>query len=273
MNRHHVRAAMGAALALLGTVLPARAAAQVAVLDDAVQEHAARPGEAYEGVLRVRNTTAAPLEVKVYLTDYAFSADGSTQYPAAGSLPRSSARWLTLGTSSLRMAPGATAEVPYRVAVPAGAAGGSYWTMVMVEPLEAGDAEATLARTPQGQVGLRAKMRFGVQMATHVGAASAGAELAFAEPHAVHANGRRAFEVDVRNPGTRAVRPALRLELFDAQGNAVARVEATRGLLYPGTSLRHTFDLGALPAGTYQALVVGDAGGDRLFGARYQLAL
>jgi hypothetical protein len=266
------RRSLGTALAL-AALASAPAAAQVAVLDDAVQERAVRAGEAYEGVLRVRNTTAAPLEVKVYLTDYAFSADGTTDYPAAGSLPRSSARWLSLGTSALRLAAGETAEVPYRVAVPSGAADGSYWTMVMVEPLTAGDAEATPAAAPRGRVGLRAKMRFGVQMATHVGAPASGAELAFAEPRAVAAGGRRALEVDVRNPGARAVRPALRLELFDAEGNAVARVEAVRGLLYPGTSLRHSFDLGALPAGTYRALVVGDAGGDRLFGARYDLAL
>lgn len=271
MDRPFLRAAL-AALAL-ACALPAAGAAQVAVLDDAVQERAARPGETYEGVLRVRNTTGAPLEVKVYLTDYAFDADGGTDYPPAGSLPRSSARWVGLGTSALRLAAGETAQVPYRVAVPAGAGDGSYWTMVMVEPLQAGDAEATRPAPARGQVGLRAKMRFGVQLATHVGPPAAGTELAFAAPRAVASGGRRALEVDVRNPGARAVRPALRLELFDRDGNAVARVEAVRGLLYPGTSLRHSFDLGAVPAGTYHALVVGDAGGDRLFGARYDLAL
>ena len=45
----------------------------------------------------------------------------------------------------------------------------------------------------------------------------------------------------------------------------------------PGSRLRETgllrFDLGAIPAGEYQALVVADAGGDQVFGAQYHLKL
>jgi hypothetical protein len=81
------------------------------------------------------------------------------------------------------------------------------------------------------------------------------------------------LELEVANSGTLAYRPELRVELFDAAGNRAGTFSATRGLVYPGASIRQRFELGRLPAGDYQALVVGDSGGAEVFGAQYRLKL
>jgi hypothetical protein len=51
----------------------------------------------------------------------------------------------------------------------------------------------------------------------------------------------------------------------------VGRFEAGAERIFPGSSVRSQFQLGALAAGTYQALVIADAGDVGVFGARYTL--
>jgi hypothetical protein len=271
----HLRPFLRLSVAAVAAAACARtAAAQVLVTSSSVEEHQARPGEQWSGVIRLRNTTGTPQDVRVYLSDYAFQADGTTTYGQPGSSPRSSARWTTVSPSRVTVPANGEATVGYTVAVPAGAAlTGTYWSMVMVEGISPEGAEAAVARSARVRIGVRPTIRYGVQIATTM-AGTGSAKAAFANPHAEPAAaGHRTLAFDLANQGDLGFRPKVRLELFDAAGSSVGRWEAARGLLYPGSSLRQAFDLGALPAGTYQALVVADAGGESVFGARYRLSL
>lgn len=269
MKRCFVAAALGVA----ALALPARA--QITVVGVGVEERQARPGETYSGTLRLRNEGGEAAEARLYLTDYAFSADGSTTYGAAGSAPRSNARWVTFTPSHVRVPAGGEATVGYTVAVPAGGAlSGSYWSMLMVEGIAPGAPEsATAPRGPRTEMGVRTTLRYGVQLATTL--SGSGARRAdFRGTRALGAaGGEKRIELDLVNSGEVAYRPELRIELFDEAGNAAGTFTSRRGLLYPGTSLRQVFELGALPAGSYQALVTADTGGDEVFGAQYRLKL
>lgn len=256
---------LAAALAL--AALPAAAAAQVTVLSGTLDERAAAPGERYTGTVRLRNTSAQPQQARVSQTDYRFLADGRTFYDPAGSTARSNAGWITFTPASLTLAPGEEATVAYTVAVPAGGAvRGTYWSVLMVETVR---PEAAGSRA--GRLDLKPQIRYAVQVATHVGQAER--RIALEGAHLTREGGAKAFEVDVLNTGTQADRLELRVELFDAEGAQAARLTSTRGLVYPGTSVRQRFDLGSLPAGTYRALLVVDTGSDDVFGAEYTLRL
>jgi hypothetical protein len=271
MNRPKLRIS----LARLGLLLaPAAGAhAQVAVTSPAVQEHDARPGERYQGTIRVRNTTGRPQQARIYLADYAFQADGVTRYGAPGSSPRSNAAWITVSPSSVTVPAGQEVTVAYSVAVPEGRPlTGTFWSMVMVEALGDGAPAAGAPRGARVSLGVRPTIRYGVQVATTI-AGTGTRKAEFAGTRAEGSAAGKALEFDVLNSGDLAFRPALRLELFDEQGAPAGKFEAKRGLVYPGTSVRQRFELGALPAGTYQALVVADTGGDEVFGARYRLKL
>lgn len=246
---------------------PAALAAQVSVISSTLEERQAAPGERYTGTVRLRNTSAGPQEARLYQTDYRFLADGRTFFAQPGTTPRSNAAWVQFNPARLTLAAGEEAVVAYAVSVPAGEeVRGSYWSVLMVETAR--------PEPPAGArrgVGITPTVRYAVQVATHVGQAER--RIAFEGARLVERGGARALEVDVVNTGQQADRLELHVDLFDAEGAPAGRLTSARGLVYPGTSIHQRFELPALPAGTYRALLVVDTGGDEVFGAEYTLRL
>jgi hypothetical protein len=257
-------------LFLAAPVVPLRA--QITVLGGGVEEHAARPGETYSGTLRLRNDGREAADARVDLRDYTFAADGSSRFDPPGSLLRSNARWIAFSPSQVHIPPGGEAALGYTVTVPPDAGRGTFWSMLMVTAIERGAAGST-APPPDARVrlGIQATLRYGVQIATTL--AGPAPRVAFSNAHAYAGPRGKVLELDLANAGEVAYRPEVRVELFDEAGQRVASFSSRRGLLYPGTSLRQRFELGTLPSGSYQALVVADAGGDQVYGAQYRVKL
>ena len=256
-----------AALALLA----APAAAQISVVGSSVEEHAARPGERYEGSVLIRNSSDRPQAVRVYQSDYSFFADGTSHFDDAGTTPRSNAAWIKTSVSTVTIPPSSDVAVTYAVSVPAvDSLRGSYWSAVMVE----GEVIPPAA-TGAHQIGIGAVVRYAVQLSTNIqsaGELSGSRTIGLTNQRLVtDSTGDRSLEIDVTNTGERAYRPALWVELYDDAGAQRAKVQQQRGLLYPTTSLRQHFALPVLPAGSYKAVVFADTGGENVFAAQYKL--
>ena len=264
---------VGLLWALLVSV-PLPGAAQIAVREGTLQQREARPGEVYTGTILVTNTTDVAQEVRLYQTDYIAYADGRAFYGEPGTEPRSNAAWITVNPSFLTVPARAQVAVPYTVQVPAESQpplSGSYWSVIMVEPVAAASGDsATLAKARPG-LGLIVRIRYAVQVVTHI-AGTGAARVEFENPRVVEADGRRVLEVDLRNAGDRSAPLQLRLELFDAGGKRVATEEASVRILHPGGSVRQRFGLAGAVGGTYQVMITADTGDD-LFGAQYTLRL
>jgi hypothetical protein len=257
-------------------VSAAQLCAQISVISNSVAERQAVPDESYEGTLLVRNDTDAPQDIKIYKTDYRFFADGRSLFAPPGTTARSNASWVTVSQSRLSIPPRQTVAVGYRVAVPNAAADslvGSFWSMIMVEGMatESPESPRHAGANARVQMGVKAVVRYGTQVVTHIGGSGAP-KIEFAAPKvALARDGGRQLAVDILNVGDRAHRLDITLELVDERGTSVAKVSSKRGLVYPGTSIRQQFDLGRLRPGAYTALVVTDAGDESLFGAQYAL--
>jgi urease gamma subunit len=251
-------------------------AAQVTVEGNTVREHQAQPGDTYSASFVVTNASDEPQQAKLYQTDYFTSADGTNLYGAPGTSSRSNARWVSVPSLALLIPPRSSREVTVTVAVPATLPlTGTYWSMVMVEGVPHGSGESTLPTVARQKVqaAVVARIRYAVQIVTHVGA-DARREARFEAPTVrATADGTKLLQVDVVNTGVRSFVPALALELFAQDGTRVKTASAAREITYPGTSLRQQFNLGPLPSGTYRALVTLDAGADAVFGAQYTLKL
>src|SRR5882757_145751 len=100
-------------------------------------------------------------------------------------------------------------------------------------------------------------MRYAVQIASHI-KTTGSRKVTFANTKFVTTKAKpdttQIFELDVINAGERAYRPALWIEVYDEQGTLKANARQERGLLYPGSSLKQTFQLGKLAQGTYRAV-------------------
>jgi hypothetical protein len=262
--RLHLAAFAAAAI----VAAPPAARAQIAVLSSTVVEKTAAPGEKYEGTIVVSNPTAQPQVARIYQTDYRFASDGTAHYDDAGSTPRSNASWITPQASRVVIPPNAQVSVPYSVVVPLGdSLRGTYWSMIMVEgaPVEA----APNSGGAKPAVAIGAVMRYAVQLATHI-RSSGTRTVQFSSPGASKtATGAAVLDVDMTDTGERGFRPTLWVEVYDSLGALKAKARQSRGLLYPGTSLHQHFDLGALPAGTYKAVIFADTGEDAVFATQY----
>lgn len=263
----------------VAAVLPA--SAQVSVRSALSDDREVLPGATYTGTILVRNETDQPQQARIYQTDYHFYSDGTNRYEEAGTMPRSNAGWIQFSPSLLTLPPGETLPVSYEVTVPdtVGQAVpvGTYWSMVMVEGIPPNSPTSTLGDATHIHLGVQQVTRYGVQIATHVIGQPADLPLKAVVLPDVNLvqqeNGAKVLNIAVENTGVQMIRPAMWVEVYDEQGQSKGRIEGAVYRIYPGTSILQQFDLGQLPAGTYQALVVVDAGGNDLFGAQYTLDL
>jgi hypothetical protein len=249
---------------LLSLALSGLAVAQMAVIGDLARPFDVLPGTIIEDALELRNSGADDSRVRVYLSDYSFNADGTSHYPEPGTLPRSNASWIELGALPTVIPAGGSVSLPYRVKVDQAAPAGSYWSLIMVE-------ELAPQRAATGTVTLQTVLRYGVQVITTI--APAPAELVFANPTFHEQAGESVLTLDVLNTGERSVLARHYLDLFDATGTPIGRVEGSVLRTYPGTSIRQNFVLGALAPDSYLAVVIADGGDEDLFGAQYNLTV
>jgi hypothetical protein len=258
-----------AAAALLHA--PAIAGAQgISVLTNNVEEHEAVPGETYTGRIVIANASKQSQTARIYQTDYRFFADGRTYYDDPGTTQRSNARWITPQSQRVVVPPGAEIVVPYTVRVPTtDSVRGTYWSQIMVE----GAVSAPQTNSAGGaQLGIGAVLRYGIQIVTHIGS-TGKRSVTFENPSATRTDkGDAALDFDVISSGDRGVRPKLSIELYDAQGVLRGKASKSRGLLYPGTSLRQHFEFGALPKGTYKAVVFADTGDETVLAKQFTIA-
>lgn len=258
--------------ALAALLLASGLQAGVKLESELTQQKLAQPGEHYRGTLVLRNTGTTTAEAKVYQTDYSFASDGSNAYGAPGRLPRSNATWISLSRELVQIPPNGVERLEFEVKVPANKGlSGTFWSMVMVEPIAEASAEAA-EPLPERTTRLTQVVRYGVQIVTHLGTA-AEAGLVFTNPQIIKENGQRLFAIDVENNGQRWLSPGLSLELYNQSGTPVGKFQGPAKRLYPDTSARFQMDLGKVPNGKYLGLVVADGTGDNLFGANVELEI
>jgi len=263
------------AAAVLASVAGLRgpAAAQVEVLGGLSRRLELGPGEQAEGRVMVRNADERPQVVRVYLTDYQSLADGRTAYGDPAANPRSNAAWVHLVPQEQEIPPHSTAGFTYLIRVPeADSLAGTYWSMLMVEPVPKEELTPPAERPGQVRVTLRSVVRTGIHLVTNIRGGGRW-DLRFAARELERQDGRVFLRLDLENTGDRALGLTVWAELLDSLGVPLGRFDAERVGMYPGSAARARIDLTGVPPGAYQALVVADNGDEHVFGARYELVI
>jgi hypothetical protein len=262
--------------------------AAVSVIGELTREESAQPGEKFEGTIKLQNTGEVACQVNVYQTDYLFYADGSNVYGEPGSAVRSNADWLSVSPKRLTLPPKEMAVVYYSGQVPpvrklaslyndlkvtaSPDLVGTFWSMVMIEPVPETGAESMEDEAGKVKFGIRTKVRYGIQIVTNIGDTGTP-KIKFLEKKLIKQDGQAILQLDIENTGERWLSPTVWVELYDGEGTQVGRFEGSKKRIYPDCSVRHTVELKDVAAGEYKALVVVDNGDQYVFGAKYDLEI
>lgn len=230
--------------------------------------HEASIGSSYQGTILIQNDGDEQKEVLIYQKDYMFYSDGRVLYDDPGSIPRSNADWIHFSPKDTIVSPFGNIMIHYRVDVPqVDTLRGSYWSLLMIEPGETAEKES-IDKTQ----GVKTILRYGVQLITQIGYESS-CKIHFMNPVFERIETKNIFRIDLENIGVNMVQSEVWLELYDETGNRVQLFEKEKSRVFPGTSIRATYDLSNIVNGLYRALVIADCGGDNIFGAQYQLKI
>lgn len=259
-------------LVIAATPATAQGTGMVHVAGGLTRAYTVTAGSVTDGKLLMQNDGDAAADVRLYQTDYAFFADGRSLYGPAGKLPRSNASWIKLTPSQVTVPAHGTATVFFTITVPADdALHGTYWSVVMVEPLVSGSLDPATPTSAGVQVGVSMVHRYALQMVTTIGEGTAAVE--FSNTAVRQVGGKQVLQVDVANTGTVWLRPTAWAELFGPLGTSLGRLEGNKMRLYPGTSGRFTIPLTDIPAGAFDALVVVDDPDGEVFGTQLSLTV
>ena len=262
---------IAAALVLLLSAHGQPLLGQVQVSGDMTLTGRGAPGGSYEGVIKLRNIGGKAEEVRLYLKDYLFFSAGTSIYDEPGTNERSNALWIEFYPNIINIAPGAEAEIGYRVQVPDDKAlTGTYWSLLFVEEVP-GTADVPVSED-KFTLSIRQVVRYGIQIVTEIGDTGFFA-LEFQNPALNLQEAAGMLSVEVVNTGTIWLRPKFSCRVYDLLGTELALIEGGERRLYPGTSARAEFSLPSLDAGRYRALVLADGGGENLYGANYTLEI
>ncbi|MCS4201835.1 hypothetical protein [Salinibacter ruber] len=258
-------------VALLLSGVVASSSAQVTVRGPLSQEQEVAPGDTYEGTIVLYNQGDSVRTAEVSLQDYLFNYQGQSQYLDPGSHDRSNAPWIDYGSSTVTIPPEQEANVEYEIQVPdttsGGAPTGTYWGMMIVEPLNQNpNAEPT-----QG-IAVQQVRRYGIQVVTHI-QDTGNPSLEILSANLTSEEEQPQLHVDVKNMGTRSDRPSARLELYDESGELAMEQSSSPKRIYPNTSVRYRLDLSDLSPGEYQALLVLESESGRSIGRQFSVNL
>ncbi|MFC5847537.1 hypothetical protein [Deinococcus petrolearius] len=228
-------------------------AAQVTVgVDPIAKLFTANPGQSITQILNIYNPNKVATKIRVIgsLSDMNMSEIGQISYLPAGTVKESLAGWTTFSPSEVLLGSEDTAQVRYTIQVPADAAPGTHWAMLM---FEAQDPNPT-----PGQALAAMRMRVAHTVYVNVAPTKKSGEISgiFENVPSVP-NATYDLGVQYNNTGNVATGVQGRVEIRDATGALVANLSIPLEVSLPGRSLfLKTSWGGPVPKGQYSALIV-----------------
>lgn len=244
------------------------AKASIVILNGLSHDNQVQSGETYRGTIELQNTGSSEKDVRVYIRDYWFSYSGENRHDPGGTIARSNAGWITFTPELLTLDSSEVATISYEVKVPnIDTLRGTYWSVIMVE----GIAPPDTSNINRG-VKINTAIRYAVQIVSNVGN-DAKSDLQFIGMELGKEEEQNVISVAVENVGELMLRPAISLELFDAEGNSAGVLKTDPRKTFPGTSILSTIVLEGIKPGNYTGVLIADCGEDRLFGSNLSIEL
>ncbi|MGE8514079.1 MAG: WxL protein host-binding domain-containing protein [Chryseobacterium culicis] len=227
--------------------------AGIVILNGLTHSYKIENGKIYKGKVAIENTGSTPQSVKIFLQDYTYHADGTTNYTALHTNTRSNGEWLKLNTNLVTLKGKEKTEIFYEITVPNQAMDpGSYWSVIIIEPVE----EIKPSDSKPG-VSITSIIRYAIQVITDFETEKAKPDLKFESVKVEKMEGKQTAKVAIANNGNLYCKPTATIEVYNHKtGEKVGTYSSlTMGLL-PGTSKTFYIDISKLPPAQYKAAII-----------------
>lgn len=217
------------------------------------------------GYVVLKNIGDEPERVLVYFKDLAVGCNQENLYVDPGTTPRSNANWVKVGLEERILQPGEEFPMRYEIKVPQKNLTGSYWSLLMVEVKKPID-------TTQLDYGVRvsSNVRYAVQIITDFNSART-TEVEFSSVSLAESHQGQVVDVLLRNFSEKVLIPAVKLEVYNDNGDLVLEKNADTKKLYPDQCRGFQVPIADLARGKYQGVLVADCGESDLFGMTLNL--
>ena len=227
-------------------------------------------GKNYKGKIVLENTGKETSQVKIYLQDVSYRADGTINYDAPSTeKKRSNAGWMQLSTNLLTLKPGEKTDFLYEMNVPDQlAAKGSYWSVFIVEPVK------DIKPNDKAGVSITSVIRYAILVVADIYSESAKVDLRFENVKIVKEDNNRILKVAIANTGELFCKPVAFIDIYDKKtGQKKGRFTDTAMGLLPDNSKYFSINIESLSPGLYNAVLMAIDENDNTFALKTDLEI
>lgn len=242
--------------------------ASIIITNGLTHTHKVKDGTTYKGIITIENTSETFQNVKLYQKDYRYKSDGTSYYDDEGTNKRSNLKWIHLNTNQIKIEGKSKLNVAYEITVPAQTDPGSFWSVVMAEPVD--DIKPNEEKSG---IQLKSVIRYAIQIIT-TNDKQAEALLTFHDITLTKQNERRLLEIAIENNGQLFHTIETSIEIFEStSGSAKGVYRSSLLSLLPNNSKRFTIDISGVPPGKYNAAILASSNEEHVFGINIELEI
>ncbi|MCA6069230.1 DUF3324 domain-containing protein [Chryseobacterium sp. RG1] len=242
--------------------------AGIVVLNGLTHMYKVENGQMYKGKVTLQNTGNAPQNVKIFLQDFSYKADGTTYYTAPHTNEQSNTSWIKLNTNLVTLNAKETTDVSFEITVPDKAIqSGSYWSVIIVEPVE----DIKPSNTTTG-VNITSIVRYAIQVITNYNTENVKPSLKFESVKVEKAGKQKSVKIGIANNGNVYCKPVANLEIYNRRtGEKVGTFSSLQMGLLPNTSKSFDIDISKILPDKYNAVIIATDEDENAFALNVEL--
>ncbi len=227
--------------------------AGIVVLNGLTHSYKIENGKVYKGTIAIENTGNSSQNVKLFLQDLSYHADGTINYTTIRTNKRTNGDWIKLNTNLVTLKAKEKTEVFYEITVPNQTVDpGSYWSVIIVEPVE----DIKPSDNKPG-VNITSVIRYAIQVITDFETEKAKPDLTFESVKVEKEEGKQTVKIAIANTGTLYCKPTASVEIFNRKtGQKIGTYSSVTMSLLPSTSKTFSIDISKVPPDKYTATIM-----------------
>lgn len=242
--------------------------ANIVILNGLSHNHKVENGQVYKGKISIENIGNQPQSVKLFLQDFTYQSDGSIHYTAPNTNIKTNTNWIKLNTNLITLKAKEKTEIFYEITIPKQITDfGSYWSVVIVEPVE----NIKPSNDKQG-INITSVVRYAIQIITDVDSEKAKPDLKFEDLKIEKEEGRQILKIAIVNKGNLYCKPIATVEIYNIKsGEKLGTFSSLAMGLLPQTSKSFYVDISKMPPNKYNAVLIATDEDENAFALNVEL--